>query len=132
MLERAVGLDPNYAPAWQALGLRYYYDSQYSNGGEDSFQRSNAACERALALDPKLILAAAQLVTNKWSREVDGAADGSHEAIRRARFGAQDQLLLHLAGGFLPWSASMSPAGPPLPQSVCRLAALGQDRKLPR
>src|SRR5207253_7956916 len=26
MLERAVGIDPSYAPAWEALGLRYYYD----------------------------------------------------------------------------------------------------------
>ena len=40
MLERAVGLDPTYAPAWEALGFRYYYDSTYSNGGEAMYQRS--------------------------------------------------------------------------------------------
>src|SRR5271167_3319874 len=34
MLERAVGMDPSYAPAWDALGHRYYYDEAYSNGGE--------------------------------------------------------------------------------------------------
>jgi TolB-like protein len=28
MLERAVGMEATYAPAWQALGIRYYYDSQ--------------------------------------------------------------------------------------------------------
>ena len=28
------GLDPNYAPAWDALGRRYYFDAIYSNGGE--------------------------------------------------------------------------------------------------
>ena len=33
MLERAVGLDPNYAPAWGYLGVRYHYDAAYSNGG---------------------------------------------------------------------------------------------------
>jgi len=33
MLERAVGLDPSYAPAWGALGHRYYYDALYSDGG---------------------------------------------------------------------------------------------------
>ena len=65
MLERAVGLDPSYAPAWAALGLRYYYDSRYSNGGEQMFQRSNAALERALTLDPDLVTAAATLVTNR-------------------------------------------------------------------
>src|SRR5260370_880237 len=43
ILERAVGLDPTYAPAWGALGLRYYYDSQYANGGEAMLQRSNTA-----------------------------------------------------------------------------------------
>ena len=29
MLERSVGLDPGFAPAWAALGIRYYYDVVY-------------------------------------------------------------------------------------------------------
>ena len=61
MLERAVELDPNYAPAWAEVGQRYYYDATYSKGGELMFQRSNAALERALALDPNVIAAASQL-----------------------------------------------------------------------
>jgi serine/threonine protein kinase/tetratricopeptide (TPR) repeat protein len=69
MLERAVGLDPTYAPAWQALGIRYYFDSQYSSGGEEAFHKSNATFERALALDPNLILAAGQLITHSVERE---------------------------------------------------------------
>jgi hypothetical protein len=64
MLERAVGLDPSYAPAWGALGLRYHYDAAYSNGGAAMFQRSTAAFERAVALDPNLVSAAGQLITN--------------------------------------------------------------------
>jgi serine/threonine protein kinase/tetratricopeptide (TPR) repeat protein len=68
MLERAVGLDPTYAPAWGALGLRYYYDSQYANGGEAMFQRSNTALERALALDPNFVSASSQLITNQVER----------------------------------------------------------------
>jgi eukaryotic-like serine/threonine-protein kinase len=68
MLERAVGLDPTYAPAWYILGQRYYYDSQYSNGGEAFFQRSNAALERAIALDPNLVSAAGLLITNRVER----------------------------------------------------------------
>jgi serine/threonine protein kinase/tetratricopeptide (TPR) repeat protein len=68
MLERAVGLDPSYAPAWGALGLRYNYDSAYSNGGEVMHQRSNAALERALALDPNFIPAAGWLITNRVDR----------------------------------------------------------------
>jgi TolB-like protein len=65
MLERAVGLDPSYAPAWNALGIRYHYDSAYANGGAAMFQRSNAAFERAMALDPNLIEAASQLIVNQ-------------------------------------------------------------------
>jgi serine/threonine protein kinase/tetratricopeptide (TPR) repeat protein len=61
MLERAVGLDPTYAPAWNALGFRYYYDSQYAGGGEVMFQRAKVALERAQALDPNLVSAAGQL-----------------------------------------------------------------------
>jgi serine/threonine protein kinase/tetratricopeptide (TPR) repeat protein len=65
MLERAVGLDPTYAPAWGYLGVRYYYDSSYSNGGEVMLKRSNAALERAVSLDPNFSFAAAWLVTNR-------------------------------------------------------------------
>ena len=61
MLERAVGLDPAYAPAWNALGRRYHYDSAYSDGGAGAFQRANAAFERALALDPNFIDPAGEL-----------------------------------------------------------------------
>ena len=61
MLERAVGLDPSYAPAWNALGRRYHYDSAYSNGGQAAFQRANAAFERALTLDPNFIDPAGEL-----------------------------------------------------------------------
>ena len=68
MLERAVGLDPSYAPAWYALGYRYYYDSQYSDGGEAMFQRSKAALERAVALDPNLVGAAGQLTNMEVER----------------------------------------------------------------
>jgi len=68
MLERAVGLDPSYAPAWAALGRRYYFAYQYSNGGEAMYQKSNAALQRALTLDPNITLAAAQLAANRVER----------------------------------------------------------------
>jgi tetratricopeptide (TPR) repeat protein len=61
MLERAVGLDASYAPAWNALGRRYHYDSAYDKGGEPAFQRANTAFERALALDPNFIEPAGEL-----------------------------------------------------------------------
>ena len=65
MLERAVGLDPSYAPAWGYLGLRYHYDAAYSNGGEAMRQRSDTALERAISLDPNYSFAVAWLITNR-------------------------------------------------------------------
>jgi TolB-like protein len=68
MLERAVGIDPSYAPAWEALGVRYYYDGTYGDGGEQMLKRSDSAMERAIALDPNLMFAAFQLITIRADR----------------------------------------------------------------
>jgi TolB-like protein/tetratricopeptide (TPR) repeat protein len=65
MLERTVGLDPTYAPAWAYLGVRYHYDGAYGNGGEPMRKRSDLALERAISLDPNYIVAAAWLITNR-------------------------------------------------------------------
>jgi eukaryotic-like serine/threonine-protein kinase len=65
MLERAVGLDPTYAPAWSYLGIRYHYDAAYSNGGDAIRKRGDAALERAISLDPNYIMAIAWLITNR-------------------------------------------------------------------
>jgi len=67
-LQRVVALDPTYAPAWDALGLRYYFDFAYSDGGATAFRESDVAYERALSLDPDLIHAASQLITNHTER----------------------------------------------------------------
>jgi serine/threonine protein kinase/tetratricopeptide (TPR) repeat protein len=64
MLERAVGLDPSYAPAWGYLGVRYHYDGAYSNGGAEILKRSDTSFERAISLDPNYIFAIAWLITN--------------------------------------------------------------------
>lgn len=85
MLERAVGLDSSFAPAWAALGYRYYYDSTYSSGGPEMFERSNKAYERALALDPNLILAAGQLITNQVEEGDLGKAYHSAKALVQRR-----------------------------------------------
>jgi eukaryotic-like serine/threonine-protein kinase len=95
MLERAVGLDPTFAPAWEELGLRYYYDSSFSNGGEAAFQRSNASLERALALDPNRIVAAGNLITNRVERgELGKAYSEALELVQRRPESAQAHFTL--------------------------------------
>jgi serine/threonine protein kinase/TolB-like protein/Tfp pilus assembly protein PilF len=90
MLERTVGLDPTYAPAWEGLGLRYYYEATYSTGGEEVFQRSNTAYERALTLDPNRLLAAGQLITNRVERgELAKAYVSAQELVKRRPESAQ-------------------------------------------
>jgi TolB-like protein len=65
MLERAVALDPKYAPAWRALALRYYYEAHYSAQGPAMMKRSVAAAERARTLDPNFIQADTLLVMTR-------------------------------------------------------------------
>ncbi len=84
VLEHVVGEDPGYAPAWEALGLRCYYDSYFGGGGEVMFQRSNAAFERAISLDPNRMLAASHLITNRVERgELGRAYDAATDLVRR-------------------------------------------------
>ncbi|HEY7096077.1 MAG TPA: protein kinase [Terriglobales bacterium] len=98
ILERAVGLDPTYAPAWEALGMRYYYDADYSDGGEDAFQKSNAAYERALALDPNRMLAAGQQITNRVERGELGKAHSAAEVLVKRR---PESAQAHFALGYV-------------------------------
>jgi TolB-like protein len=95
VLEHVVKTDPTYAPAWEALGLRYYYDATYSNGGEEMFQRSNAAYERALSLDPNRVLAAGQLITNRVERgELGRAYEAAQALVQRRPESAQAHFTL--------------------------------------
>jgi serine/threonine protein kinase len=94
-LESAVQLDPNYAPAWAEAGQRYYYDATYSNGGEPMFQHSNAALERALALDPNLIAAGSQLIVNRVDRgELGKAYVAAGDLVKRRPENAQAHFTL--------------------------------------
>jgi eukaryotic-like serine/threonine-protein kinase len=84
MLEWAVGIDPTYAPAWEALGQRYYWDSTFGGGGEEVFQKSNSAYERAISLDPNRVMAASNLITNRVERgELGRAYDAATDLVRR-------------------------------------------------
>jgi eukaryotic-like serine/threonine-protein kinase len=84
MLERATAMDPHYPPSWEELGLRYYLDATYADGGEEMFQRSNDAYERALVLDPNRVMAAGQLINNRVSHgELSQAYKEALDLVRR-------------------------------------------------
>ncbi len=95
LLERSVALDPNYAPAWDALGMRYYYDSAYSNGGEAMFRKAGEAYAKAVALDPNFIAAAAKLVRNRVeSGDLGTAYREATDLLRRRPDSAQAHFTL--------------------------------------
>jgi serine/threonine protein kinase len=95
ILERSVGLDSSYAPAWDALGLRYYYDATYSAGGERMFERAGAAYERAVALDPNFVSASAHLARNRVERgNLNLAYAQAQELVKRRPDSAQAHFTL--------------------------------------
>jgi Flp pilus assembly protein TadD len=84
MLERAVGLDPDYAPAWAALSRRYYFSVAFGDASPDGFDRSAAAAEKALVLDPNLTDASLRLIVISTERGQLLEADGkARDLIRR-------------------------------------------------
>jgi serine/threonine protein kinase/tetratricopeptide (TPR) repeat protein len=85
VLEHVVEVDPTYAPAWEQLGLRCYYDADYSDGGEPMFQRSNKALESAVQLDPNRVVAAGQLINNSVERGELGKAYQEAQALVKRR-----------------------------------------------
>ncbi len=95
VLKAVVQMDPDYAPAWQELGLRAYYDATYSDGGESMFQLSNQACEQAVKLDPNLTVAAGQLITNRVERgELGKAYEAAQALVKRRPESAQAHFVM--------------------------------------
>ena len=85
VLQEVVKMDPSYAPAWEALGERYYDDATYAGAGEDTFQHSNEAAEKAVGLDPNRMAAAGRLITNRVERGELGKAYAEAEAFVKRR-----------------------------------------------
>ncbi len=98
VLEHVVEVDPTYAPAWEQLGVRCYYDADYSDGGEPMFQRSNKACERAIELDPNRVVAARQLIQNRVERAELGKAYQAAQAMVKRR---PESAEAHFAMGYV-------------------------------
>ncbi len=95
ILEEAVSMDATYAPTWAALGLRYYYYGAYSTGGQDAFQKSDAAYQRALSLDPNLYSAAAHLILHRAEGgDVVAAYDDAKALVKRRPENAESHFTL--------------------------------------
>jgi serine/threonine protein kinase/tetratricopeptide (TPR) repeat protein len=98
VLERVVQMDPNYAPAWEMLGLRTYFDAEYGEGGEAMFQRSDKAYQRTLELDPDRVVAAGQLISNQVGRGELGKAYVAAQALVKRR---PDSAEAHFGMGYV-------------------------------
>ena len=96
MLERAVQLEPQFAPAWEAMGIRYYDHGTYGAGGEAARQRSLVALRRALELDPESISSARTIVAY---RAEAGDLEGAYQQARQMldHFGPRAQAHFALA-----------------------------------
>ncbi|HEX5854109.1 MAG TPA: hypothetical protein VFZ57_00700, partial [Thermoanaerobaculia bacterium] len=123
MLARAVTLDPSYAPAWNALGKREYYDANYSDGGTAAIERARSAHERALQIDPNLTDAAANLVVMRVDAgDLAGGLDDASRLLRQR----PDSPRVHFTLGYvLRYSGALADSA-----RECD-AALALDRKDP-
>jgi TolB-like protein len=105
MLERSVGLDPNFAPAWSDLALRYYYQASYGGGDAVASQdaaakqaQAKTAIERALALDPSWIEATqSSIVLETEGSNLDQAWRHARDLVQRR----PESSLAHFAASYV-------------------------------
>jgi eukaryotic-like serine/threonine-protein kinase len=87
MLEQSVKLDPSYAPAWNSLATRNYYQGNYDAAEADG--------QRALALDPNLVDAAANLIVMRTEKgDLNGAYDEASDLVKRRPDNGEAQFIL--------------------------------------
>lgn len=83
LLRKAVEMDPGFAPAWAALGFRWYEHGSYGEGDAPALANALAAYRRALELDPEAFSAAVGVV--KLRTEAGDLEQAYTEAIRLVR-----------------------------------------------
>jgi DNA-binding winged helix-turn-helix (wHTH) protein/TolB-like protein len=117
LLRRAVLLDPNYAPAWGLLGLRYYSYSRFGGGGPEMLAFSDAAAEKELSLDPDSLDPLAEMTIHRTER---GDLVQAHRiAVELVRRRPDDPNLHHVLSYVLRYGGSLEEAG-----HECELAVL--------
>jgi DNA-binding winged helix-turn-helix (wHTH) protein/tetratricopeptide (TPR) repeat protein len=84
MLERTVALEPEFAQAWSALGLRYYALGTWFAGGTSARAKALEAHLKAVQLDPEMLVSAQSIVTlHAESGELAGAYREAHRLMDR-------------------------------------------------
>jgi DNA-binding winged helix-turn-helix (wHTH) protein/serine/threonine protein kinase len=110
MLQRALALDPAYAPAWLALARRYYVEAHFGSGNPAMMDRAAAAGERAIALDPGDASAAAAVTSIDVERgDLAGANARAEDLVRRLPDNSSAQFVMSYVlryAGLLEESAS--------------------------
>jgi serine/threonine-protein kinase len=90
--QRAIELDPNFALALDGLGAAYVNRVFKGFGGAEDYERAEAAFNKALAIDPKLIEARMLMVFVYLWR---GQKQKAREEVARARREAPDEPVVH-------------------------------------
>ncbi len=90
--QRAIELDPNFALALDGLGATYVNRVFKGFGGAEDYERAEAAFNRALAIDPKLVEARMLMVFVYLWR---GQKQKAREEVARARREAPDEAVVH-------------------------------------
>ncbi len=85
MLEKSVALDPEYAPAWLALGQHYAIESDFNGGGEEMYRKTVTALQRAHQLDPDLLAASTMLIERRAFYEDLASSFAQIEELARKR-----------------------------------------------
>jgi len=94
-LEKSTAVDPGYAPAWVALGERYYAEADAGAGGRAMFNKAVEAFERAHQLDPQLLSAATYRIgTRLFNGDLDVGFAEIQELARQRPNRAEVHILL--------------------------------------
>lgn len=117
LLRRAVLLDPNYAPAWGMLALRYYSASRFGGGGPEMMALSDAALDKELALNPDSLDPIAEMTIHRTER---GDLVKAHQiAVELVQRKPDDPNLHHVLSYVLRYGGSLDQAG-----RECEIAVL--------
>jgi DNA-binding winged helix-turn-helix (wHTH) protein/TolB-like protein len=117
LLRRTVLLDPNYAPAWGMLTLRYYSYARFGGGGPEMMAFSDAAAEKELALNPDSVDPLTEMTIHRTER---GDLVKAHQiALDLLRRRPDNPNLHHLLSYVLRYGGSLEEAG-----RECELAVL--------